>query len=220
MHKAIMLSATYQQSVTRSEAAIEQDPSNQYLSSFPSRRLDAESLRDTLLFLGGNLELDRPGEHPFPPKSTWKFTQHNPFKAVYESNHRSVYLMTQRIQRHPYLAIFDGADPSTSTATRMVTTTPLQSLYLLNNEFVHQQADRVAQRALGAVPENPQEFIGFIERCLLVTRRTMKWIRVSHRIDKANSLLGSSATDPVQIKQAWQSYVRMLFRLNEFIYLD
>ncbi len=88
--------------------------------------------------------------------------------------------MTQRIQRHPYLAIFDGADPSTSTATRMVTTTPLQSLYLLNNEFVHQQADRVAQRALGAVPENPQEFIGFIERCLLVTRRTMKWIRVSH----------------------------------------
>ena len=47
----------------------------------------------------------------FRRRRDWKFTQHNPFKAVYETKRRSVYLMTQRIQRHPYLAIFDGADP-------------------------------------------------------------------------------------------------------------
>ena len=69
--------------------------------------------------------------HPFPPQRDWKFTQHNPFKAVYETNRRSVYLMTQRIQRHPFLALFDGPDTNSSTANRPVSTTALQALYLI-----------------------------------------------------------------------------------------
>ena len=44
--------------------------------------------------------------------------------------------MIQRIQRHPFLAIFDGADPAASTALRLTSTTPLQALFLLN-EFVY-----------------------------------------------------------------------------------
>lgn len=56
--------------------------------------------------------------------------------------------MTQRIQRHPYLAIFDGADPSASTAFRMTSTTPLQALYLLNDPFVHEQSEKFAGRLL------------------------------------------------------------------------
>src|SRR5215216_6544409 len=56
--------------------------------------------------------------------------------------------MTQRIQRHPYLAIFDGADPSVSTPIRTASTTPLQALYLLNDPFVHEQSRRFAQRLL------------------------------------------------------------------------
>jgi len=54
--------------------------------------------------------------------------------------------MTQRIQRHPFLAIFDGADPSTSTAVRMNSTTPLQALFLLNDPFVHEQSRLAAER--------------------------------------------------------------------------
>ena len=49
-------------------------------------------------------------------QTTWDFTQHKPFKAVYDTNRRSVYLMTQRIQRHPFLALFDGPDTNASTA--------------------------------------------------------------------------------------------------------
>ncbi len=116
----------------------------------PRRRLDAESIRDTLLALGGNLDSSPAGPHPFPPQHDWNFTQHNPFKAVYDTNRRSVYLMTQRIQRHPFLAIFDGADPSASTPARTTSTTPLQSLYLLNDPFVHEQSRRVADRVMHA----------------------------------------------------------------------
>jgi hypothetical protein len=56
--------------------------------------------------------------------------------------------MTQRIQRHPYLAIFDGADPAASTPLRTTSTTPLQALYLLNDAFLHDQAGGFAQRLL------------------------------------------------------------------------
>src|SRR5690606_17859232 len=107
MHRMIMLSRTYRLMVQPSIDARAKDPNNELLSSLPLRRLDAESIRDTLLTLGGNLDLSPPGPHPFPPERDWKFTQHNPFKAVYETNRRSVYLMTQRIQRHPFLALFD-----------------------------------------------------------------------------------------------------------------
>ncbi len=61
----------------------ETDPNNDWLSVFDRRRIDAESLRDTMLLLGGALDLTPPGEHPFPPQTEWKFTQHNPFKAEY-----------------------------------------------------------------------------------------------------------------------------------------
>ena len=155
MHRLMLLSRTYRQSTARTADALERDPSNELLAGFPRRRLDAESIRDTLLALGGNLDLSPAGAHPFPPAQEWGYTQHKPFKDVYPSNHRSVYLMTQRIQRHPYLAIFDGADPSTSTPARTTSTTPLQALWLLNDSFVHEQSKRVAERIMAQRADDP-----------------------------------------------------------------
>ncbi|HVW02251.1 MAG TPA: DUF1553 domain-containing protein, partial [Planctomycetaceae bacterium] len=153
MHRLIMLSRTYQLAGRQSAEGQEHDPANELLSAFPRRRLDAESIRDTLLALGGNLASPPGGPHPFPPQTEWGFTQHHPFKAVYDTQCRSVYLMTQRIQRHPYLAIFDGPDPSASTPLRVASTTPLQALYLMNDPFLHEQSQRFASRVLADRPE-------------------------------------------------------------------
>ena len=98
--------------------------------------------------MSGALDRTPAGPHPFPPANTWGFTQHNPFQAVYETNRRSVYLMTQRMRRHPFLALFDGADPNASTAQRYTTTVPTQALFFLNDPFVHEQADQFAARLL------------------------------------------------------------------------
>ncbi len=68
--------------------------------------------------------------------------------AVYDHNRRSVYLMTQRIKRHPFLALFDGADTSSSTGTRYTTTVPTQALFFLNDPFVHARAASLAARLL------------------------------------------------------------------------
>ncbi len=221
MHRLIMLSRVYQQSSLRDPRALAQDPGNEWLAGYPRRRLDAESIRDTLLSVGGNLDLSPAGPHPFPPVSSFGFTQHAPFKAVYDTNRRSVYLMTQRIQRHPYLAIFDGADPSTSTAARMTSTTPLQALYLLNDPFVDQQARLAATRILAQASDLEGRVNWACE--LLFARPAAQEELVAARdfLANAEQLLRDTGGPAEQLEtEAWRAYVRALFRLNEFVYLD
>jgi hypothetical protein len=221
MHRLLMLSHTYRLAAIHDPASNVADPANDLLSGFRQRRLDAESIRDTLLFIGGNLDLSPAGAHPFPPSTEWNFTQHNPFKAVYETNHRSVYLMTQRIQRHPYLAIFDGADPSFSTPRRMTTTTPLQALYLLNNELVHEQAQRVANRLLDERADDAARIERAYELLLSRPPAEDEAAQASSFLKRARSVLEQSGTPVDRIALlAWQSYVRSLFLLNEFVYVD
>ncbi|MCI0540442.1 MAG: DUF1549 domain-containing protein, partial [Verrucomicrobiales bacterium] len=118
MHRLILSAKTYQLASDWDEDNARRDESNRYYWRFDRRRLDAEAIRDSMMHLAGTLDLARPGPHPFPGVEKWNWTQHSPFKAVYESNHRSVYLMTQRIQRHPYLSLFDAPDANTSTEVR------------------------------------------------------------------------------------------------------
>ncbi len=221
MHRLIILSRTWQQSSVRQPQAITEDPSNDTLTGFPRLRLDAESIRDSMLALGGNLDLSPAGPHPFPEQHTWDFTQHKPFKAVYDTNRRSVYLMTQRIQRHPFLAIFDGADPSTSTAARLNSTTPLQALYLLNDQFVHEQSRLVAERILAHSDENNVR-LNFAYELLFARPAAGEEVTVGQKflIDAAALLKNTGLSDEQSAQESWQACVRSLFRLNEFVYLD
>jgi hypothetical protein len=221
MHRLIMLSRTYQLASTRAPDALERDPTNDLLASYPRRRLDAEAIRDTLLALGGNLDLATPGAHPFPAPHEWKYTQHNPFKEVYEHAHRSVYLMTQRIQRHPFLAIFDGADPSTSTPARPNSTTPLQALFLLNDSLVHQQSERFAER-IHVIGEDDRARIDHayqlaLSRPAAPEERDAALTFVTRARDR---LRADGVTAERAETEAWQAFTRVLFRLNEFVYLD
>lgn len=221
MHRLVMLSRTYQLSTGRSGEALSRDPGNELLSGYPRRRLDAESIRDTLLVLGGNLDSSKAGPHPFPPQGEWKFTQHNPFRAVYETKRRSVYLMTQRIQRHPYLAIFDGADPSASTAARTTSTTPLQALFLLNDKFVHDQAGSFARRLADSAESEGER----LERAWLMAlgRRPepTEAAKASEFLAAARSRLAADGKHGNELELgAWEAMARVILRLNEFVYLD
>ena len=62
--------------------------------------------------------------------------------------------MTQRIQRHPFLALFDGADTNASTAAARPARRPLQALYLMNDPFVHAQAKQFAARVLAGAADD------------------------------------------------------------------
>jgi len=214
LHRLIVTSRTYQQASAEDPANASRDVGNQYLWRFPRHRLDAEAIRDTLLSLGGNLDRSAGGPHPFPAVATWDFTQHKPFKAVYDTNRRSVYLMTQRIQRHPFLALFDGPDTNASTASRITSTTPLQGLFLMNDPFVHDQAKRFAGRLLAeATDDNARIERGFV---LAYGRSPTSEEKsaVAEYLAEAKAKVTGDAT------KAWESVARALFLSNEIVYVD
>jgi hypothetical protein len=217
MHRLILQSRTYHLCGDDDAGNARIDPGNDYRWHFSRHRLDAESIRDGLLWVSGTLDRSPGGQHPFPDQTTWNFTQHKPFKEVYETNRGSVYLMTQRIARHPYLALFDGADTNASTAQRGSSTTTLQALYLMNNPFVHEQARLFAARLQREGASDAER----IERAFLLA-----FGRPASAEDRALSLayLGQvreklrSAKIPAE--QAWESLTRALLISSEFVYVN
>jgi hypothetical protein len=219
LHRYILGSKTYQLASNPTPELLAKDPGNRWLGRFSRRRLDAEALRDSILAVSGKLDLNRPGRHPFPPIETWGWTQHNPFKDVYPSNHRSVYLMTQRIQRHPFLALFDGPDTNTSTEKRTSSLVPLQALYLMNHPFVKEQAEALAKRML-AVPAEQRINWGHE----LAYGRPASKTEIAKGTEYVNRYRDelkrtSEPADRIELA-AWTSYARVLLTANEFVFVD
>lgn len=221
MHRLIMLSRTYRLAATVAPGNAEKDPQNEFLSRFSRRRLEAEEIRDSLLSFSGALELGAPGPHPFPPPSSWNFTQHKPFAAVYDSNHRSVYLMTQRIQKHPYLALFDGPDPNLSTPVRNATTTPLQALFLMNSPFVHEQTERFAARLLATGSELAR-LVDRAHHVVLGRPAGQDELRkaAAYLAEAERKLASVGLPEPDRQRLALASYLRALVGSNEFLFVD
>jgi hypothetical protein len=221
MHLLILSSKAYQLATMDDAENMSIDPSNRFRWRFDRRRLSAEEIRDTMLALAGNLDPSHAGAHPFPPIAAWGWTQHNAFKAVYPSNHRSVYLMTQRLRRHPFLALFDGADTNHSTDVRTSATVPLQSLYLLNNPFVQEQARGLAHRLLGASIDPRERIVLGSELAwgrLPTTDETDAAARYIERFAAQSSKLGASQREAEL--EAWASFGKLLLSSNEFLYID
>jgi hypothetical protein len=221
MHRLILLSKTWQLASTAPTPAVATDPDNALFGRFPRRRLDAESIRDTMLFVAGQLEERQGGEHPFPPAPTWGFTQHVPFVAVYETRRRSVYLMQQRLRKHPCLALFDGADPSSSTAVRLPTTTPLQALFLMNDPLAHDVATGLGRRLIASAPEAPAR-LTFAYRLTLGRAPSSDELHdCTEFLLQYRDRLTALRTPADQLEPlTWAAFARALLSANEFVYID
>ena len=217
LHRIIMNSRTYQLSSQEIEQNLAKDPGNSYCWKFNRQRLDAESIRDTLLTISGSLDaapLTEP--YPIPPQPQWKYTQHHPFKDEYSSQKRSVYLMTKRLTVGPYLQTFDGPDPNVCTSDRDQSVTPLQALYFMNDEFLHEQADRFAPALCRSENENSHRARKAF-RTILCREPSSNELQV---ILKHVAAVREQFDTEVRDQKAWSSLVRTLLRLNEFVYID
>lgn len=222
MHRLIMLSSTYQlasdiphDSVTPMHAAEARD----LYTSFARRRLSAEEIRDSILSVSEELDRTPGREHPFPSPISWGYSQHGPFIAVYDHNKRSVYLMTQRLKRHPFLALFDGADPNASTADRLGTTVPTQALFFLNDPLIHSKSEHWATSLQAAGGDETQ----WIERAWITAfghppnsselADALDFL-VAYRAELAASNLDNIST------RSLAAYLRTLIGSNEFLHVD
>jgi hypothetical protein len=221
MHRLIVLSQTYRLASVPDSANTARDPANSGYWHFERRRLDAEAIRDAMLAVSGTLDLRRPGRHPFPSMSTWTWTQHDPFKEVYPSRHRTVYLMTQRLQRHPFLALFDGPDTNVTTDSRTRSTVPLQALYLMNNPFVTEQAKVLATRLLRGSPELRQRVQQGFELTWGRLPMDAEIEAARHYLERyEQELTRLDVPIPARELEAWTSLARLLLGANEFVYVD
>jgi hypothetical protein len=219
LHRLIVTSQAYQRSSGADPKNAAQDPGNRWYWRYDRQRLDAESIRDTLLAASGTLARQRPGPHSFPKIESWSWTQHTPFKDVYATPVRSVYLMTQRLQRHPFLGLFDGPDTNTTTGERRTSTVPLQALFLMNNPFVQDQAEAFARRIL-AFSSAPHERLNWAHQQAWSRPATAEeCARGLHYLETYRHETAGIPSDQHEL-QAWTSYARVLFCANEFVYVD
>ena len=221
LHRMILTSRTWQLSSQGDAENTAVDPANVRLWRHTRRRLEAEEIRDAMLAVGEGLNADAPGLHAFPPAHEWKWTQHNPFRDFYDSPHRSVYLMTSRLQRHPFLGLFDGPDTNTSTAVRAVSTVPPQALYLMNSPEMQAIATSLAKRLIQSSADHDAR-IGLAHRlCYSRAATDAECARSAEYLSAGMSALEqTSVPENERELTAWTTYARLLLASNEFFYVD
>ena len=159
LHRRILLSATWQQSSLANAQAAKMDADNRWLWRFAPRRLDAESIRDAMLFVSGELnpQIGGPSYQPF---TTTKFNTvfYHPIETGEpQLNRRTIYRMNVNTGRDPLLDALDCPAPSVLTPVRRQTVTPLQALSLMNDTFVLRQAEKLAERVVREAASPPQQ---------------------------------------------------------------
>lgn len=173
LHRTIVLSATYQQASRPAEDANDhaqgacayvdwetasaRDGKNELYWHFPRKRLEGEVIRDAMLAVSGQLNRDFGGPSVMPPlpnemlatllKGQWKESP-----RVADHYRRSVYVFARRNLRYPMFDVFDRPDAGQSCARRDESTTPLQSLQLLNSELGLSVAEHLRDRLLRERP--------------------------------------------------------------------
>jgi hypothetical protein len=164
MHKLMLVSSSYRQS---SENPLYKenlkDPDNRLLWRFNRRRLEAEVIRDGILWASGRLNPEMGGPSVFPPlpEDLADFARYGrtgglmwePNEKEEDARRRSVYTFQRRSMPLPMMAAFDAIVFSESCDRRVATTTPLQALSMMNGSLVHEESAHLANRIIQTVGE-------------------------------------------------------------------
>jgi hypothetical protein len=207
--KLMMMSEAYQMaSAFADEGDAKADPENRYFWRFIPQRLDAEIVRDSMLAVGGNINLAIGGEPIFPyiPKDIlagqyrgkWVNTPDGP-----DAWRRGVYVYQRRSLPYPMFDTFDHPDMNVTAGARHVSTVPTQALTLLNNPFVLSEASRLAER---------------IER---ESRDPAAQVDVAYRIALARPATAAEITIGTELikRESLESFAHVVLNLDEFVYM-
>jgi hypothetical protein len=217
--RRLVTSQAYRMSSVSSEEARRTDPMNRWLQHMPLKRLEAEAIRDSMLFVSGRLDLSMYG-----PSIPIYYAHENsrnkndlPKGPIDGAGRRSIYLELRRNLTNPFLEVFDAPKPSTTRGERDVTNVPAQSLSLLNDPFV---IDQAVTWALAVLQERESSAVGRINLMFL---RALGRAPTSPELQRALELVTKERTEhsaePSPELLAWSDLASSIFNLKEFIYL-
>ncbi len=209
LHRLIVTSRVYRQQSQSNAQAEQIDSSNAFLWRANRRKLDAESLRDSMLFVAGKLD-ERMGGPAFqdfvvekPEHSPhYEYQLHDPEDP--KSHRRSIYRFLVRSQTQPFMTTLDCADPSMIVDKRSETVTALQALAMLNNKLVLSMSAHMAKRVEAATPDEGQRIVTAFRLAL----------GRSPTVEEAEAL-----SDYARQHGLTQT-CRVIFNLNEFAFVD
>ena len=221
LHRLILTSQSYQASATPTAEALKADPANDLFSRFDMRRLTAEEIRDSVLWVGGsgNPRMYGPGMYVALPKEVLA-SQSVPGKGwgnspKVEQARRSIYIHVKRSLLSPVLLSFDLAETDRSTPVRFATTQPTQALGMLNGSFFNEQARVLADRIRAEVGSQPR---AQVRRALhRVTTRPPSDLEISRGVALLELL---TSEEGLGATAALDAFCLLAFNLNEFLYLE
>jgi Protein of unknown function (DUF1549)/Protein of unknown function (DUF1553)/Planctomycete cytochrome C len=225
--REIVMSRTYQLSSTYTDESYQADPQNALCWRHNPVRLDAESLRDAMLSVSGQLDLKPPmgsmvayaGDGAVSAGPNYMRINEMPFINAAGFN-RSIYLPVIREVEPDAMGLFDFPDTNLVIGDRESTNVPSQALYLINNDYVHMQARRMGQRIMAAYP-------GRIGQPRIQAARIDYAFRLafgrnatpSEQKTATDFFASIGGPDGVLPAEAWGDFCLALFNTAEFRYL-
>jgi hypothetical protein len=220
LHRLIVTSSTYRMSRSWNAEYGKEDPENRLVWRFPPRRLEAETIRDSILAASGRLsrEMFGPGVRPAIPKAALE--GHSDPATVWKpdpperAERRTIYVHVKRSLLVPLIESLDLCDTTRSAARRPVTTVAPQALMLFNGDFVNDQALHLSRRLVREARYDIDKQIDHAYRLLLCRPPTP-----SER-EMLRGYLARQRQRGLADDAARQQMCRVLFNLNEMVYPD
>ena len=228
LHRLILLSATYRQQSELRENATRVDPENKYLWRAHRRRMDAEVIRDTVLQVSGQLDLEAGGPavrlplHPEIARLQYKGTWY-PHPDPSQHMRRSIYVFVKRNNRPPLLENFDSPSTLASCGERSTSTHAGQALSMMNSAFLQKQSLLLARR-LGD-GQKREESIRKIYRLALSRSPTRQELRLGLQyLAEQERLIAEDHRQYVPGEDhallALAEYCQVILNLDEFLYVE
>ena len=222
MIKHIVLSETFQRSTQSLENNTLIDPDNRLLHHFPVRRLEAEAIRDGILAISGRLDLTMYGASVPIHITEFMTGRGKPSSSgsLDGEGRRSIYIAVRRNFLSPMMLTFDMPIPFSTFGRRNVTNVPAQSLALMNDPFVHEQAKNWAEGLLSLKHSDIEERVQFIYKQAFSRSPSKEELNEARTfIEEIGKNYGLDTDSINSNLQVWTDYCHSIFNIKEFIHL-
>ena len=213
--KRLVMSATYRQSSKRIADYELQDPENKYLSYYPRQKLTAEMVRDNALATSGllNMTIGGPSVKPHQPEGLWEETTSGQGLTQYTPDtgsnlyRRSLYTFWKRTVPPPNMMTFDASSRDFCSVERQKTSTPLQSLVLMNDPQFYNAAQHISKKIEKLSLSNQDKIVALFRQITL--RKPL-----SEEVEMLKRYF-DDLTQEKETKQAFTDLAVLIYNLDE-----
>jgi hypothetical protein len=218
--QSIVLSRTFQIAARPSQSAREIDPQNRLLQHYPARRMEAEAIRDCILAVSERLNPSMHGMSVQPHRETENADRRLFAGPLDGRGRRSVYIKANLMESPRFLSAFNIPGGKVCQGRRDTANVPAQSLALLNDPFVLQQADRWSRRLITRAGESLATRIdGMFETALGRTANQSEMNRFVQAVERFAALRGVGSNAIMNSPEVWKDAAHAVFNLKEFIFV-